>query len=67
MPTPRPSRSADQELDYTLDIVEGSRGLLEEIAGGKVTGEEEYWSRTDLWDFQANLDGAREAYEGVEP
>ncbi len=32
-----------------------------------MTGEEEYWSRTDLWDFQANVDGARVAYEGVQP
>ena len=57
-----------QELDYTLDqIANGSRGLLEEVATGKVTGEEEYWSRTDLWDFQANVDGARVAYEGVQP
>jgi iron uptake system component EfeO len=57
-----------QELTYTVDqIANGSRGLLEEVATGKVTGEEEYWSRTDLWDFQANVDGARVAYEGVRP
>ncbi|WP_432478884.1 iron uptake system protein EfeO [Nocardioides sp. GXQ0305] len=57
-----------QELRYTIDsIANGSRGLMEEVATGKVTGEEEYWSRTDLWDFQANVDGARVAFEGVEP
>jgi len=57
-----------QELTYTVDqIANGSRGLLEEVATGKVTGEEEYWSRTDLWDFQANVDGARVGYEGLEP
>ncbi|PKH44304.1 iron uptake system component EfeO [Nocardioides alpinus] len=57
-----------QELTYTVDaIANGSRGLLEEVATGKVTGEEEYWSRTDLWDFRANVDGARVAYEGVQP
>jgi iron uptake system component EfeO len=56
------------ELDFTVDqIANGSRGLLEEVATGKVTGEEEYWSRTDLWDFQANVDGARVGYEGVRP
>ena len=33
-------------------------GLLEEVATGKVTGEEEIWSHTDLWDFKANVDGA---------
>ena len=57
-----------QELTYTIDgIANGSRGLMEEVATGKVTGEEEYWSRTDLWDFQANVDGARVAYDGVAP
>jgi iron uptake system component EfeO len=55
-------------LTYTADqIANGSRGLLEEVALGKVTGEEEYWSRTDLWDFQANVDGARVAFDGVRP
>ena len=54
-----------QELTYTVDaIANGSRGLLEEVATGKVTGEEEYWSRTDLWDFQANVDGAKVALGG---
>lgn len=56
------------KLDYTIDqIANGSRGLLEEVANGKVTGEEEAWSHTDLWDFQANVDGARVAWEGVRP
>lgn len=56
------------ELTFSIDqIANGSRGLLEEVATGKVTGEEEYWSRTDLWDFQANVDGARVGYEGVRP
>ncbi|HEY6667273.1 MAG TPA: iron uptake system protein EfeO, partial [Propionibacteriaceae bacterium] len=46
-------------LDFSADeIANGSRGLLDEVATGKITGEEEYWSRTDLWDFQANIDGA---------
>ncbi len=57
-----------QDLTFTVDqIANGSRGLLEEVALGKVTGEEEYWSHTDLWDFQANVDGARVGYEGVKP
>ncbi|MCW2764767.1 MAG: Efem/EfeO family lipoprotein precursor [Nocardioides sp.] len=56
------------KLEFTVDqIANGSRGLLEEVAKAKVTGEEEYWSRTDLWDFQANVDGARVGVEGVEP
>ena len=57
-----------QELTFTVDqIANGSRGLLEEVATGKVTGEEEYWSRTDLWDFQANVDGANVGFDGVRP
>jgi iron uptake system component EfeO len=57
-----------QKLHYTVDqIANGSRGLLEEVATGKVTGEEEFWSHTDLWDFQANVDGARVGFEGVKP
>ncbi|CAN5478845.1 peptidase M75 family protein [soil metagenome] len=57
-----------QDLTYTIDdIANGSRGLLEEVALGKVTGEEEFWSHTDLWDFQANVDGARVGFEGVQP
>ncbi|WP_028472160.1 iron uptake system protein EfeO [Nocardioides alkalitolerans] len=56
------------ETEYTIDdLSNGSRGLLEEVATGKITGEEEAWSHTDLWDFQANVDGARVAYEGVRP
>ena len=55
-------------LEFTVDqIANGSRGLMEEVATGKVTGEEEYWSRTDLWDFQANVDGAKKAFEVLEP
>jgi iron uptake system component EfeO len=57
-----------QKLSYTVDqIANGSRGLLEEVANGKVTGEEEIWSHTDLWDFQANVDGARVGFEGLKP
>jgi iron uptake system component EfeO len=56
------------ELSFSVDeIANGSRGLLDEVATGKITGEEEYWSRTDLWDFQANIEGARVAFEGLRP
>lgn len=54
--------------DYAVSIdaiSNGAIGLLDEVASGKITGEEEIWSHTDLWDFQANLEGARVAYEGV--
>ncbi|MDR6987850.1 iron uptake system component EfeO [Paenarthrobacter nitroguajacolicus] len=45
----------------------GAKELLDEVATGKVTGEEEIWSHTDLWDFQANVDGARIAFENLKP
>lgn len=57
-----------QKLSYTVDqIANGSRGLMEEVAVAKVTGEEEHWSRTDLTDFQANVDGARVGFVGLKP
>ncbi len=65
------TRTLDQRVQkktYPIDqIANGSIGLLEEVANGKITGEEEIWSHTDLYDFQANVDGARVAYEGVRP
>jgi len=55
-----------QELTFTLSQqTNGAIGLLDEVATGKVTGEEEAWSHTDLWDFQANIDGAQALYAGV--
>jgi iron uptake system component EfeO len=46
-----------------FQISNGAKELLDEVATGKVTGEEEIWSHTDLWDFQANVDGAKVAFE----
>jgi iron uptake system component EfeO len=57
-----------EKLSFTVDqIGNGAKSLLDEVATGKVTGEEEIWSHTDLYDFQANVDGARVAYEGLRP
>lgn len=39
-------------------VVGGAAGLIEEVAATKISGEEDRYSRTDLWDFQANIDGA---------
>lgn len=49
------------------EIANGSQGLMDEVATGKVTGEEEIWSHTDLYDFQANMEGARIGFEGLRP
>ncbi|MFN8019238.1 MAG: iron uptake system protein EfeO [Acidimicrobiales bacterium] len=57
-----------QDLRYTpSQLGNGAKELLDEVATGKITGEEEIWSHTDLWDFQANVDGARVAYELLRP
>ena len=55
--------------DYTLapvQIASGAQGLLDEIATSKITGEENIFSHTDLYDFQANLDGSRAAIASLE-
>lgn len=57
-----------RELELTVDqISNGAKSLLDEVATGKVTGEEEIWSHTDLWDFQANVDGAEVAFDALRP
>ena len=57
-----------RDMSFTPDqLSNGAKELLDEVATGKVTGEEETWSHTDLWDFQANVDGARVAYENLQP
>jgi iron uptake system component EfeO len=48
-------------------VSNGAIGLLEEVAVGKVTGEENWWSHYDLWDFQANVQGSRIAFDLVAP
>lgn len=48
-------------------VSNGASNLLEEIAVNKVTGEEDWWSHSDLWDFQANLQGSRVAFDLVAP
>ena len=52
---------------FGAQLGNGAKELLDEVATGKVTGEEEIWSHTDLWDFQANVDGARIAFEALQP
>jgi iron uptake system component EfeO len=48
-------------------MANGAKELLDEVATGKVTGEEEAFSHTDLVDFKANVDGAQKAYELLKP
>ena len=48
---------ADEVTLEPLQLANGAKALLDEIATGKITGEEERYSHTDLWDFAGNLDG----------
>ncbi|MFD1661264.1 iron uptake system protein EfeO [Streptomyces caeni] len=48
-------------------MANGAKELLDEVATGKVTGEEERYSHTDLVDFKANVEGAQKAYELLRP
>lgn len=57
---------ADRDINIST-VSNGAIGLLEEVAVTKVTGEENWWSHYDLWDFQANLQGSRIAYDLVRP
>jgi iron uptake system component EfeO len=57
-----------RDMTFTVDqLGNGAKELLDEAATGKITGEEEIWSHTDLWDFQANLEGAKVMYAGLKP
>jgi iron uptake system component EfeO len=56
--------------DWTIDsthIAGGAQGLLDEIARKKITGEEDIFSHTDLWDFYANIQGSQTAVASVRP
>lgn len=48
-------------------VVGGAAGLIEEVAASKISGEEDRYSRTDLWDFQANVDGAQKIVTLLRP
>ena len=50
-----------------LQLANGSKALLDEMATGKITGEEERYSHTDLWDFDANFEGSLAAIDALRP
>jgi iron uptake system component EfeO len=59
-------KSPDYKIDST-QIAGGAQGLLDEVAASKITGEEDTFSHTDLWDFKANVDGSQTAVASVRP
>lgn len=48
-------------------VVGGAAVLMEEVAATKISGEEDRYSHTDLWDFDANFAGSRKIYELLRP
>ncbi|MDN5747644.1 MAG: EfeM/EfeO family lipoprotein, partial [Pseudonocardia sp.] len=57
---------ASQEVP-PVAVPVGAAELIEEVSQGKITGEEDRYSKTDLWDFNANLEGSQAAIELLAP
>jgi iron uptake system component EfeO len=64
-------RALEQKVDAAsyqpAQLANGAVELLNEVSKSKITGEEERYSHTDLVDFQANVDGARQAFVLLRP
>ncbi|WP_455045573.1 iron uptake system protein EfeO [Leptotrichia trevisanii] len=55
-------------IEVTPDLmVTGAIDLLNEVSTQKITGEEEVFSHTDLYDFRANIEGAQKIFELFKP
>jgi iron uptake system component EfeO len=63
----RLERKVDDVKLQASDPVFGAVELLNEVSATKITGEEERYSHTDLYDIAANVEGARVAFEFVKP
>jgi iron uptake system component EfeO len=50
-----------------FELANGAQELLDEVASSKITGEEERYSHIDLLDFQANDEGAEQAFASLQP
>jgi iron uptake system component EfeO len=62
--------AAVKDPKWTIDpakVIAGAQRMLDEMAASAITGQEDVFSHTDLWDFQANLDGSRIAVGSVRP
>ena len=60
-PRPRPSKL------NPLQLANGAKALLDEVATGKITGEEDRYSHTDLYDFDENVEGSKAAIDALRP
>lgn len=57
-----------KELRYLApDLANGAQGLLDEVASGKITGEEERYSHIDIVDMANNVEGSEQAFADLKP
>lgn len=49
------------------ELANGAQELLDEVAGSKITGEEERYSRIDLLDVDNNVEGSAQAFAQLQP
>lgn len=57
-------RARVETVEVTPDLmITGAVDLLNEVSTSKITGEEEIFSHTDLYDFKANVEGAEKIVE----
>lgn len=56
-------RARVETVEVTPDLmITGAVDLLNEVSTSKISGEEEIYSHTDLYDFKANIEGAEEIF-----
>lgn len=60
-------RRIKEEKIPIVTMVQGAADLMEEIAQSKITGEEDRYSRTDLYDFYGNLIGSQKIVSLLKP
>ena len=49
------------------ELANGAQELLDEVAAGKITGEEERYSHIDVLDIANNVEGAQQAFAELQP
>lgn len=61
-------RAKVETVEVTPELlVTGAVDLLNEVSTSKITGEEDRYSHTDLYDFVANVEGAEKIFELLTP
>lgn len=61
-------RAKVETVEVTAELmINGAVDLLNEVSTSKITGEEEIYSHTDLYDFKANIEGAEKIFAIFQP